>query len=869
MHDETHISLGDIIFSTIDSNSYLNELYENILYNYSLNLFQIKRERKPVSVSDALRFADILSKSDKDSHMTWAQEIVALLKEIEPNNPAVDMYLKSVYSSTGNYQGLETAEKKNAAPIALIRSALERFHEEYSRELVTVPAERDKQFFRPQKEIYNHLDEQYFSYSGPTSMGKSFVMRMFIKKQIQDGGQFNYALVVPTKALINEVSHKITHELLELLKSQNYRVVKSAGDLALEESHNYIYVMTPERLLYLLIRHPEKSIDYLFIDEAHKITSKDKRSVFYYKDIDMLAQREQKPHVFFASPNIPNPEIYLKLIPDTLEATDLSSKKLRTTFSPVSQVKYLIDCIEGSLRLYNDHSGQFVDIGRMPTSSQFSRLVSHLGRDAQSIVYYNSKDKAIQAAIDYTELEQDKHDADLEKVAKAIETQVHKEYFLAKLIRKGVAYHIGYLPAAIRQKIEELFRAKKIVAMFCTSTLVEGVNLPADNLFITTYRKGCGMTKMTSVDFKNLVGRVGRIDNSLYGNVFLVRLEEGLAVKDFVNLLETDVPDQKLSLVTELKPKQMKAIVECLLQGHTDIPKEKGQSQDSYDLTRKFALILLRDIMRGRNSVVRRAFDKHLTSEDELKIKAAFEVDVIVPDDDINTTVDQAKQLAVNIAYGLEYPKIDAEGHMVQGEPLAFLQKLYGIFGWGKCERSDSIGNYNSLSWYAVLLQQWMTGRGLGMIIWSSLNHKEKRQNSTVLIGGKPIPYNSQSIFHRNMVMSETLQAIENVILFSISNYFLKFSEAYKKAHNIEGGMENDWYEFVEYGTRNKLTIFLQRSGFTRETAMYIREHRNDYIIELESGEYKLNRSLTSCGVFSVESEAKDMEIGNPDLFVD
>ena len=55
-----------------------------------------------------------------------------------------------------------------------------------------------------------------------------------------------------------------------LLKEMNYRVVTSAGTMALEEEHNFIYVLTPERLLYLLIHHRDKDIDYLFIDEAHK-----------------------------------------------------------------------------------------------------------------------------------------------------------------------------------------------------------------------------------------------------------------------------------------------------------------------------------------------------------------------------------------------------------------------------------------------------------------------------------------------------------------------------------------------------------------------------------------------------------------------
>ena len=77
--------IGDVIFADIEENAYLNELYENILYNYALRLFQLDKSKplKPYNLIDALRFADILSKSNhperKDAQKMWAQEIVILL----------------------------------------------------------------------------------------------------------------------------------------------------------------------------------------------------------------------------------------------------------------------------------------------------------------------------------------------------------------------------------------------------------------------------------------------------------------------------------------------------------------------------------------------------------------------------------------------------------------------------------------------------------------------------------------------------------------------------------------------------------------------------------------------------------------------
>ncbi len=82
--------------------------------------------------------------------------------------------------------------------------------------------------------------------------------------------------------------------------------------------------------------------------------------------------------------------------------------------------------------------------------------------------------------------------------------------------------------------------------------------------------------------------------------------------------------------------------------------------------------------------------------------------------------------------------------------------------------------------------------------------------------------------------------------------------------------MNNDWYEFVEYGTTNKLTIFLQRNGFSRETALFIRKNRSKYVVGLDdSRPVKIKKDILNCGNCSVISEVENTSINNPDLFVD
>ena len=212
----------------------------------------------------------------------------------------------------------------------------------------------------------------------------------------------------------------------------------------------------------------------------------------------MLLKREHKPHFIFASPNIPNPQVYLRMMTD-IEAGDES--KLAITYSPVVQVKFLVDLKNKEIQVYNEHNGNRIHVaniherkGRKPNLTdillKFERMNDGLPeeRRKQTIVYFNGRNKAIDAARKFSDELGDagiKNDPVLETLAKDIRQEVHGDYFLADMIRKGIAYHIGYLPASIRARIETLFQEGHITIMFCTSTLLEGVNLPADNLFIT------------------------------------------------------------------------------------------------------------------------------------------------------------------------------------------------------------------------------------------------------------------------------------------------------------------------------------------------------------------------------------------------
>ena len=101
-----------------------------------------------------------------------------------------------------------------------------------------------------------------------------------------------------------------------------------------------------------------------------------------------------------------------------------------------------------------------------------------------------------------------------------------------------------------------------------------------------------------------------------------------------------------------------------------------------------------------------------------------------------------------------------------------------------------------------------------------------------------------------------TLDDIDRIILFKFANYFLKFSTESKKQSGKKD-LANDWYEYVEYGTMNQLSILLQKSGFSRETASFIKKNKNEFISESE-GIMHLSPTLLNCDDSIVQREAKE-----------
>ncbi|WP_262481498.1 helicase-related protein, partial [Campylobacter concisus] len=139
-----------------------------------------------------------------------------------------------------------------------------------------------------------------------------------------------------------------------------------------------------------------------------------------------------------------------------------------------------------------------------------------------TLIYCNDPGEAEKRALLLTEkINNIDTDDEIIGLINFIKEDIHKDYSIIQCLKKGIAYHYGYMPSSIRAEIERLANIGKLRFVFCTSTLLQGVNLPAKNIIISRPNKGKNQP-MNRADFLNLIGRAGRLLYEFQGNIWCI-----------------------------------------------------------------------------------------------------------------------------------------------------------------------------------------------------------------------------------------------------------------------------------------------------------------------------------------------------------
>lgn len=403
---------------------------------------------------------------------------------------------------------------------------------------------------KKQKEIiedYMSLEKKRLIVSAPTSFGKTFLLREIIYQNRHSYN--NILLVFPTIALLNENTYSIKKFVND--KELDYNIVNNVYSKVDVTSRN-IFILTPERTLKLLSDNENLKIDFFFFDEVYKIDedfNKDEERIGEDQSSLDISDKGRRAKAFRIALYILSKMVkdyyiagpYLNLTDvkngfrKYIERNEIIVKQI--DFEPT--IKIEIDAWKKNAIEHHPITGdkklRIYEKGNNTTVEKISKLVSYIDKNelGQTILYCKDPNylmryaKSVITLLPANNKVMEKHANFIEHLKKRYGLKYHfqgktiytSDYWsLIQILISGYGVHHGKLPKYIQNEILKMFNEGDIKYLFCTSTIIEGVNTNAKNVIIIN--NSIGSNKLTPFVLKNIKGRAGRYYHHFSGRVF-------------------------------------------------------------------------------------------------------------------------------------------------------------------------------------------------------------------------------------------------------------------------------------------------------------------------------------------------------------
>jgi hypothetical protein len=343
----------------------------------------------------------------------------------------------------------------------------------------------DKSLHSKQKELSELvLSKRNVVVSAPTSFGKS----LLIEEIVASGIYRNIVIIQPTLALLDETRIKLKRY------SDQYKIIVRTSQTASTEKGN-IFLLTAERVL----EYPDMPhIDLLIIDEFYKLSKQREDNRANILNIAFLRMmRNPSCHFYLLGPNIDN------ISPGFLEKYDAVFYK--TDYSLVyTETENLYDIVKKKQG------------GKVSAEDIFAVLDK---TEDQSLIFCSSPSTARKLAFAYCNHLEDQgiqRNEDIPLI-QWIHENLGVEWSLAHCLANGIGVHDGSMPKHITTSTIKYFNDRKLRFLFCTNTIIEGVNTSAKNVIY--YDNKIGTRNVDYFDYSNIRGRAGRLMEHCVGRV--------------------------------------------------------------------------------------------------------------------------------------------------------------------------------------------------------------------------------------------------------------------------------------------------------------------------------------------------------------
>lgn len=359
-------------------------------------------------------------------------------------------------------------------------------------------------------------DLQYFSFSAPTSTGKSFVFRHLISKCSND-----VVVIVPSRALINEYYERLN----SLVDRKTVNILTFVDRINTKHVHRNIFILTPERARDLFKNKEWLKIDLILFDEAQLSDEHSVRGLYFDSIVRRALKYFPNAKVVFAHPFVENPEAQLQK--NGIENINTTATYSNYELKNVGQIFYVHDTTDQ--KFYHFGSDP-TTLGKHKLKANFDPIESALKKGGSVLIYvpkshiyskqiYGQFQKYISMCQPINNPIAIKMIDELKEYIGASTTD--KSFYNSDMIEKlkcGIVVHHGSMPLTARLILEHFTQQGFCKICFATSTLEQGINMPFDVVYLDRFEE----SKTLSV--KNLIGRAGRSTNKPvfdFGSVIL------------------------------------------------------------------------------------------------------------------------------------------------------------------------------------------------------------------------------------------------------------------------------------------------------------------------------------------------------------
>lgn len=322
-----------------------------------------------------------------------------------------------------------------------------------------------------QMECLSLLEDNSLFISAPTSFGKTYIALEYISRHIDLLN--NIIFIVPTVSLMNELRKKCYKYF-----GKNFKIITSEAELELNrQSLKKLMIFVPERINAIKVKEylENVSIDFSVYDEIYKLNSNfEKKDSKTRDDSRLIIMNYAYKYLIENSKKI-------LLLGPFIKDVQFGKSKLNITkyITNLNLVYNEVNVLEHDSIKVNNYNGK-------------------------EFIYFKSPDSISNFinAQDLSGLKDVEYDTD---IIDWMCSHVNKDWYYIDYIKKGIGIHHGNTPLFLRKFIEDEYANGNIHTILCTSTLVEGINTPTDQLIIYD-------TPRTTFELNNLIGRVGRLN---------------------------------------------------------------------------------------------------------------------------------------------------------------------------------------------------------------------------------------------------------------------------------------------------------------------------------------------------------------------